>query len=113
MNMIYLEEKIRLSDFLSTKLYIIENRLTYWDTREGTSMSTVAHTCNPSTWEKETGGPQDPGQPGLHSETLSALSIPPHLTPPHCQKKKRKVVKTTQKILFSWDFPWNIPQNKL
>ena len=31
----------------------------------------VAHTCNPSTWEAETGGSQAGGQPGQLSETLT------------------------------------------
>jgi hypothetical protein len=31
----------------------------------------VAHACNPSTWETETGGILFQGQPELHSKTLS------------------------------------------
>jgi hypothetical protein len=31
----------------------------------------VAHIYCPSTWEVEAGGCQVPGQPGLHSETVS------------------------------------------
>ena len=33
----------------------------------------VAHTCNPSTWEAETGGSQVQGQPQQVSENLSNL----------------------------------------
>ena len=36
----------------------------------------VAHTCNPSTWEAETGGSQVRGQPQLLSETLHNLVRP-------------------------------------
>jgi hypothetical protein len=31
----------------------------------------VSHDCNPSSWESEPGGLHIPGQPGLHSQTLS------------------------------------------
>jgi hypothetical protein len=31
----------------------------------------TAHTCNPSTWEAETGGSRVQGQRGLHSKILS------------------------------------------
>jgi hypothetical protein len=41
-------------------------------------LSEVVHTCNPSTWEAEAGGFRAPGQPALHSKTLS-------------QKEKQKV----------------------
>jgi hypothetical protein len=34
-------------------------------------MGRVLHTCNPSTWEAETGGFRVQGQPWLHSKTLS------------------------------------------
>ena len=36
----------------------------------------VAHTCNPSTWEAETGGSQVRGQPQLLSEALRNLVRP-------------------------------------
>jgi hypothetical protein len=35
----------------------------------------VAHDCNPSTWEAEAVGSWVPGQPGLHSETLSQKQV--------------------------------------
>jgi hypothetical protein len=43
------------------------------------------HGCDTSTWEAETEGSQLPGQPGLHSETLS-------------QKKKKKKPRHTSNI---------------
>ena len=36
----------------------------------------VAHTCNPSTWEAETGGSQVHGQPQLLSDALRNLVRP-------------------------------------
>ena len=36
----------------------------------------VAHTCNPSTWEAETGGSQVQDQTQQFSETLSSLVKP-------------------------------------
>ena len=36
-------------------------------------LGVVAHACNPSTWEAETGGSQVRGQPQQFSEALSNL----------------------------------------
>ena len=46
----------------------------------------VAHACNPSTWEAETGGSQVRGQPQLLSEALRNLVRP-------CFKIKNKKTK--------------------
>ena len=47
----------------------MESTLTKWP-------GVVAHACNPSTWEAETGGSQVGGQPQLPSEALRNLVRP-------------------------------------